>query len=187
MMAHTLFTASSFVITSLFATFSSCLISDAQDRLLDRSIANISALESSWDWGKHTLTLTGKVSLSQGELFIKCAEAVVIFAETPFTESTDSSTHEKELKGLKIISIKAQGEVSLKYKQLSISANKVHYSHQEKHLRASGRLRGRWRGHRIGGRSLSVSLKEETLRVQQLKIGLDLSAEASPIHSLFGR
>ena len=189
MMAHTLFTASSFVIASLFTTVSSCLISDAQaqDRLLNKSITNISALESSWDWGKYTLTLTGKVSLSQGELFVKCAEAVVIFAETPFTEDTDSSAHKKELKGLKIISIKAHGEVSLKYKQLSISADKVHYSHREKHLRANGRLRGRWRGHRISGRSLSVSLKEEKLRVQRLKMGLDLSGEASPVHSLFGR
>ena len=186
-MAHTLFTASSFVIASLFTTVSFCLISDAQDRLLDRSIANISALESSWDWGKHTLTLTGKVSLSQGKLFIKCAEAVVIFAEAPFTENADSSVHGKELKGLKIKSIKAQGEVSLKYKQLSISADKVHYSHREKHLKANGRLRGRWRGHNISGRSLSVSLKEETLRVQQVKMGLDLSDEASPVHSLFGR
>ena len=52
-------------------------------------VMTLSALESSWDWRKLTLTISGSVQLKRGSLSIRCDHAKILFRAKDSTLSKD--------------------------------------------------------------------------------------------------
>ena len=167
----------------------------AKQNLMSHPI-RISAAQSSWDWRRHQLSLSGAVFIKYGALSLRCEQATALFRVKPLKKSeTARSTSVQQSstltpwqeEGLELISIKANGQVHLVHRSLSVEASEIVYLQKEQSIQAIGIINGRFKGHRVKGKDLYVNLKRGSATIQHLDMTLNGRNFGSSMKSLFGR
>ena len=159
-------------------------------------VMTLSALESSWDWLKLTLTISGSVQLKRGSLSIRCDHAKILFRAKDSTLSKDHTFPQEDPTAsvlswgdhsLELTSIEANGNVKLTQRSLSLHAQKIIYHHQEKSIKAVGEVKGQWKDHRLSGRDLEINLDRGEAALRQLYLVLETGSLSDSMKSLFSR